>query len=173
VRVTSKTVIIGVYAVLVVSCSINLVLSTFNYLHFYRAIERIDLLIVNFQWTLSDNELNLSGILVISNPERYSGLRIRVVYYEFWIINSSDPFQNYPIAAQRSWFGTEKGILLEPYSNITNTFTIIKELNEETSEILQTLRKENELVWTVKGSAWLWAFLEEPIQIFFPQKIIE
>jgi hypothetical protein len=176
-EIKAKPIMTGVYIALVLGCSISLAPSTINYLHFYRAIEKLNISVSGFQWQLKNNYLMISGDLAISNAEDYSGLKIRVVHYNFWYVNSSDYMSKYYGLGSSFWSGQgPEGTEIEPNANITvplDPNVHSRPLNTYELETLQKLQQEGQLVWMIDGSAWIWTLLGEPLQIFFPQSIIE
>jgi hypothetical protein len=176
-EIKARPIITGVYIALVLGCLISLAPSTINYLHFYRAIERLNISVSGFQWQLENNYLKISGVLVISNAEDYSGLKIRVVHYNFWFANSSDYMSKYHGLGSSIWLGQgPEGAEIGPNTNITASLdpnVHSRHLNTYEIETLQKLQQEGQLVWMIDGSTWLWTLLGEPLQIFFPQGIIE
>lgn len=173
-EVKAKTIITGVYIALVLGFSISLAFPTINYLHFYKAIETLDISVLNFRWQLKNNCIIVIGDLVISNPEDYSGLLIRVIHYNFWFASFSNYMTKYYVTGSSFWFPGEKGAQIGAKMNVTVPFNITStELTSEMLGTLQMLHEEGELTWIVDGSAWLWTFLSEPLQVFFPPKIIE
>jgi hypothetical protein len=170
----TKKVINGIYVLLTLGFVTTLISPTINYLHFYKAIEKFSISVLNFKWQLHESRVYVEGLLIISNPEEYSGLRIRTLYYNFWFANSSDNGLTYYVTGKHETFGnTEIGMEINSKSNITVPFKIISiPLTVSDFETLQMLHRNEQLVWIIDGSAWVWTFLGEPLQIFFPKTTI-
>lgn len=82
-KLSGKRIVFLVFSIFVLVCIATLVYPTINYLFFYRSIENLRLSFSGFHLTLEGDRVSFSCVLVISNVEPYSGLRLRDLRYTF------------------------------------------------------------------------------------------
>lgn len=144
-----------VFMLFVVVSVATLVYPVVNYLYFYRCIENLRLSFSDFTLTFYDNRVNFTCVLIVSNVEPYSGVRLRDLRYTFSFFDVDGKLVD--LYGGEVWF--EK-VPLNPCSNLTVPISecvvgdvVLNALREAAVDGVVHLR--------IRGDALLFAFIGE------------
>lgn len=79
-----STAITALFLAISIVAAISLIASTINYLAFYRAMQEINLKILDVNVLIGENNANITLVFSLTNPTNYVGLKLRELSYTLY-----------------------------------------------------------------------------------------
>ena len=156
---TKKAISTTIFIAIVIISAIFLIVSTSNYVEFYRAIETLDLTIMNASPSVEQNEVNITLIFSITNPTRYVGLKLQELSFALYFQNNSENID--------LWWKTlayhNQPVTIDPYWNNTFEYHINLDVNADSTKRFQDLyqTQQGNVKWLLKSGAIVITFAGE------------
>ena len=146
---TRRTVIVAFFSILCIAAAAFLAASTYNYVEFYRAIERFDAKLQNVRVAVDENNVKVNITFEMQNPTNYVGMSLREWSYslileigneEIDLSHDSISYHSEPIAITPQWTQT-----FEHSDNLQTT-------QQSTSRFLELYEfyREKQVSWNLK-----------------------
>jgi len=130
--ITKRTVIATFFATLCIVAAAFLAASTYNYVEFYRAVEKFDAKLQNVRVVVDENNVKANITFEMQNPTNYVGMSLREWSYalvleigneEIDLSHDSISYYSEPVAISPHWTQTfERGTDLYATQNSTLRF---------------------------------------------------
>lgn len=156
---TKEAVFTAIFFAIVTVSAISLVISTLNYVDFYRAIEALSLTVLDVSPSIGQNSAKIDLTFAIVNPTRYTGLSLR----EFGYVLYFDADGELIDACWRTNSYREQPLPIGPFSNITFQNSIDLDLSQEsTKSFIKFYENHTESVkWALKCNGIFLTFIGE------------
>lgn len=156
---TREAISTTIFLAIVIVSAIFLIVSTSNYVEFYRAIETLDLTIMKASPSVGQNEVNITLIFSITNPTRYVGLKLNELSFALYFQSNSENID--------LWWKTvtyhKQPVTIDPYWNKTFQYHTNLDVNADSTKRFQDLyqTQQGNIRWLLKGGAIVITFAGE------------
>lgn len=166
---TKRTTLLAVFFAVSTISTILLVISTLNYLEFYKAIEQMKIEISDVTLFIEPDNVEVTLNFTIENPTRYADLKLRDLSWSLYFYDENAEEQLL-WADSISYY--DAPLPIDPYWAKSLEYQINLSINRDvTQRLLKTHNEQQNINWRLSASAIVISFvdtLDVPMSATYP-----
>lgn len=165
---TIRTTLLAVFFAVSIMSSILLVISTLNYMEFYRAIEQIEIEISDVTLFIEPDNVEVTLSFTIENPTRFAGLKLRDLSWSLHFYDDNNETV-YITSATYSYFTQPLPVESHWHRNFEHKINLNPD-KENAQQLLNAYEDQQDVKWKLSATAIVISFvgtLDVPMSTIF------